>query len=433
MKLLFIGFSEQNANLLSFLIQQNFSHIDCVYIERHLTQDLKFSLPIIPSQHQDAQGFIINLDGTGMLSYQSRHKDSLLKYTKQLPTLLTTRMAIEPWQESLGQAHIFYLQSPYNKDSMLSILKDLLAYQQTSTPSPSITPVSKPQAMVSNNPATNPSDHTPNLSVAQNSPSTPQTDKKQPLFDNVLTQAPNNGEQTIIKNVLSQHFNAVYNTTLIKEFSKLFFQNQPFILRASRYHILVDGNNNLAISTNIARMIDYFTVAKNHEQFSSSMTVEVLDQAQYLAQAQELEQLGAKKYALNTLLWQIYHAILPEHIQTQARNLQLKVKFMPNFASLDDTPSYTQAVISSCLSLPKTLDELHIIFGEIKPENINRIFLLAVLSRIADLDVLATPRADNQISINQILKTQHKEQKNAGVNKATKTGFFRRLLQKLSL
>lgn len=183
----------------------------------------------------------------------------------------------------------------------------------------------------------------------------------------------------------------------------------------------------------IARILDYFSVAKNHEQFSSSITIEVLSNEQYLAHLQELERLDAKKYALNTLLWQIYHAILPDEIQTQARNLQIKVKFMPNFASLEDTPNYTQAVISSCLSIPKTLDELYVIFSEIKAEHINRIFLLAVLSKIVDLDVLATPRTDNQISINQILKTQHKKQKNDGVNKATKTGFFRRLLKKLSL
>lgn len=428
MKLLFVGFSEQNANLLSFLIQQNFTHIDCVYIERNLTQDLKFSLPIIPNEHKDAQGMIINLDGVGMLSYQTRHQESLSKYIKQLPTLLTTRMAIHPWQESLGEnGHILYLQAPYNKDSILDVLKQLIEQGKHGTPAIEAMLITTDAIQHSNPEASNekPSPAATDAQVAQAN--------KQSLFDNTLMLAPNNKEQALIENVLSEHFNAVYQTPLIKEFGKLFFQEQPFILRASRYYMLVDASNNLVISTNIARMLDYFTVAKNHEQFSSSITIEVLDNQQYSAQLHELERLDAKKYALNTLLWQIYHAILPEDIQTQAQNLQLKIKFMPNFASLEDTPSYTQAVISSCLSIPKTLDELYIIFGEIKPENINRIFLLAVLSKIVDLDVLATPRADNQISINQILKTQHKEQKNDGVNKAAKTGFFRRLLNKLSL
>lgn len=418
MKLLFIGFSEQNANLLSFLIQQNFTHIDCVYVERNLTQDLKFSLPIIPNQHKDAQAMIVNLDGVGMLSYQTRHKDNLEKYIKQLPTLLTTRMAIYPWQESLEQhANIFYLQAPYNKDSMLFVLHQLINCSKHISSTTT-------NANLTNDAPTN---HQTTTVI------TAHTDKKQSLFDSALIQAPNNKEQALIDKVLTKNFNAAYQTPLIKEFGKVFFQGQPFILRASRYYMLVDTNSNLAVSTNIARILDYFSVAKNHEQFSSSITIEVLSNEQYLAHLQELERLDAKKYALNTLLWQIYHAILPDEIQTQARNLQIKVKFMPNFASLEDTPNYTQAVISSCLSIPKTLDELYVIFSEIKAEHINRIFLLAVLSKIVDLDVLATPRTDNQISINQILKTQHKKQKNDGVNKATKTGFFRRLLKKLSL
>ena len=133
------------------------------------------------------------------------------------------------------------------------------------------------------------------------------------------------------------------------------------------------------------------------------------------------------------MLWQIYQAILPTDIQTQARNLQIKVKFMPNFATLEDTPSYTQAVISSCLSLPKTLDELYIIFSEIKTDSLNRIFLLAVLSKIVDMDILATPRQHDEVTVSQTLTIPSNQHKNDGVNKAVKTGFFRRLLSKLSL
>lgn len=422
MKFLFIGFSEQNANLLSFLIQQNFAHIECVYIERNLTQDLKFSLPDIPNEHQDAKGLIINLDGVGMLSYQSQHKDSLLNYTREYPTLLSTRMPIETWQSAFADAqHIFYLQAPYNKDNMLAVLQTLVQYTKTH-------PLHNPAQPILGDllpPQTE--------SVAPPKTTHQESDKKQPLAQSSLLEKPNNQAQNIIENVLSQYFSLVYEAPLVRAFSKLFFQDTPFVLRASRYYILVDAKNNLVMSTNIARVLDYFTVAKNHEQFANSITIEPLNDSEYLTYIQELESLYAKKYALNTLLWQIYQAILPTDIQTQARNLQIKVKFMPNFATLEDTPSYTQAVISSCLSLPKTLDELYIIFSEIKTDSLNRIFLLAVLSKIVDMDILATPRQHDEVTVSQTLTIPSNQHKNDGVNKAVKTGFFRRLLSKLSL
>ena len=80
MKLLLVGFSEQNANLLSFLIQQNFKDVNCIHIDRGLTSDLKFVLPEIPNEHKEARGFIINLGGVGMLSYQHQHSQMIMEY-----------------------------------------------------------------------------------------------------------------------------------------------------------------------------------------------------------------------------------------------------------------------------------------------------------------------------------------------------------------
>lgn len=57
MKLLLIGFSEQNANLLSFLIQQNFKGIQCDYVERNLTTDLRFALPTLTDAQKNCTGY----------------------------------------------------------------------------------------------------------------------------------------------------------------------------------------------------------------------------------------------------------------------------------------------------------------------------------------------------------------------------------------
>lgn len=421
MKLLLVGFSEQNANLLSFLIQQHFKDIWCVHIDRGLTDDLKFILPAITDEHQDAKGLIINLGGVGMLSYQHQHSQMIREYVQSRPALLTTRTAIGVWQEVLGKDDNFlYLQSPYTKDTILPILKTLIDKAQSF-----ITPIKnnhdKPDVVI-NIPAMTPQSFAPKADSE-----TEKTANRQPLSDNDLLALPNNPLQNNLQTMLNEHFSAVYGLPMIKEFSKLFYQNAPFILKTSRYDVLIDPKNNLAVSTNIARVMDYFTVAKSHPEFVSSITIEILSVNESLSQVRKMEQAGARKYILSTLLWQIYEAILPDEISTMAHNLQLKLKFMPNFADIAGTPSYVQAVLASCLSTPKTIKNLYALFSEIKPETIHRIFLLANLAKIADENLIGTTALENDHIPNRI------QQKNAGVNKAAKVGFFQRLLNKLTM
>lgn len=417
MKLLLVGFSEQNANLLSFLIQQHFKDVNCIHIDRGLTSDLKFVLPEIPNEHKEARGFIINLGGVGMLSYQHQHSQMIMEYVSGRPALLTTRTTINIWEEVLGMhGNFLYLQSPYTKDTILPVLQNLIekAKHFVVIPKNEIQ-IDKPDTIIEKSIIT---------------PKVTEEDKsalRQPLSHNDLLALPNSPVQNALQHMLKEHFSLVYTLPMIKEFSKLFYQNTPFILKTSRYDVLIDPKNNLAVSTNIARVLDYFTVAKSHPEFANSITIEILNVSESLSQVRKMEQAGAKKYILSTLLWQIYEAILPDEIQTMAHNLQLKLKFMPNFADIVGTPSYVQAVLASCLSTPKTIKNLHTLFSEIKPETIHRIFLLANLAKIADESLIGTMGLDDEKPSGRMT------QKNAGVNKAAKVGFFQRLLNKLTM
>lgn len=413
MKLLFIGFSEQNANLLSFLISQNFAGIECIYVERDLTSDLRFVLPTIPSQHNDARGLIINLGGIGMSTYHEQHKTALLAFTQHRPTLLTTRTPIDVWQEALtGFDHCLYIQSPYNKDTILPILQTLIDKGEMFNPA-SLEVV---ETLASN------------TAVNAPPPKPAEVERRQLLPDSILLQKPNNQAQSILEDALSRYFKEVYHAPMVKDLCKLFWQDEPFLLKTSRYEALIDPTKNLLVSSNIARIIDYLTIAKNHEEFANSITIEPLTQDIYGEYLHKLESGQAKKYALNQLIWQIYHAILPEEIATTAHNLQIKVKFMPNLVEINDLPTYTQAVMASCLSTPKTLSDLYTIFGEAPASTLNRLCLLAVLAKIVDLDSLhlVEPQAT------ALIQESHAQQKNQGVNKAVKTGFFKRLLSKLA-
>lgn len=417
MKLLLIGFSEQNANLLTFLVQQHFKGVDCVHIERNLTADLRFELPPVPSEHHNASGLVINLGGIGMSAYQTKHKESLSAYTQNRPTLLTTLAPIESWHEGLlGQTHYFYLQSPYNKDTILPVLQKLMNasfvfHSKQQKPEPSVAETA---------PMRSKQEDTTKQSTNKTEP-----ELKQSLFDNTLLNAPNTPSQAVIEKVLKEQFNSVYELPMVKAFSKLFYQQEPFVLKTSRYDVLIDPQRNLAISTNIARVIDYLGIAKTHPEFVSSIAIEPLDKTNHAEYTKKLESQNAKKYVLNALLWQIYHAILPDEIETMAHNLQIKVKFMPNLADVEGTPSYAQAVMASCLSVPKSLDTLYTLFSEATNSALNRLFLLAMLSKIIDLDILTAQPAQNR-------HQSDIPNKNDGVNKATKTGFFQRLLSKLS-
>ncbi|MDO4897471.1 MAG: hypothetical protein Q3971_08935 [Moraxella sp.] len=424
MKLLFVGFSEQNANLLGFLIEQNFTNIECVYIERDLTSDLRFVLPTIPDKHQDAHGLIVNLGGIGMLSYHEQHKNALLDFTQNRPTLLTTRTPINVWQEALaGFKQYFYIQSPYSKNTILPVLQQLIERGEVFIPQAGttfITPSAKTDIAP---PAPPQKKETPSEKTTEKEP-----DRKQLLSDSVLLQKPNNKEQNILEDALARHFNHIYHSPMVKDLCKLFWQDEPFLFKTSRYEALIDPKNNLLVSTNVARIIDYLTIAKNHAEFASSITVEPLDGKNHSDYLKKLERAKAKKYTLNTLIWQIYHAILPDEINTTAHNLQIKIKFMPNLVEIEDLPSYTQALMASCLSTPKTLGDLYTLFSEAKTGTLNRLCVLAMFAKIVDLDSLklAGPQDIN------LLQESHTAQKNAGVTKATKTGFFRRLLNKLA-
>lgn len=460
MKFLLIGFSEQNANLLSFLIQQNHKNIQCDYIERQLSKDQIFELPDI-STHSNSDALIINLDGVGMMSYQTRYKEMLQSFITDRPALLSTRMPIEAWQQNYQATNLIYLQSPYSKESMLESLEQLIAIKQDTR----VAPDPKPSSTVINNGAISSggnggisqdeidqiaslaqtsssrqtsvqSDVAPTQAKPTTDTSTSAESYRLPLTDNPIIRAPNNPAQNVVAKSLQIYFPEMYARPIIKEFAKLFYQSTPFVLITSRYQLLIDPDNNLAISTNVARVLDYLAVAKNHNEFAHSISLEPLTPERYRIHMMELDATGAKKYTLNTLLWQLYHAILPER-PSAAHNLQdslqIKVRFMPNFATLDSLPIYTQTVISSCLSLPKTLDELYTLFSDINPEQLNRICLLAILAKIVDLNVLATPRPKSQMATHALDGAERLTAKNDGVNKAAQSGFFRRLLNKLSL
>ncbi len=424
MKLLLIGFSEQNANLLSFLIQQNFKDIQCDYVERHLTDDLRFALPILTDSHKAAKGMIIDLGGVGMLSYHDNHKKTLTDFTKQYPTLLTTRMSIDVWQDALTDISTYlYIQSPYNKEGILPILQKLIKKTESFYPE---------QDDLNEQILSKPIVEVPKFATHTPKSATVAAPLKQSLFDNTVLNSPDNRQQAVVSNVLLKYFNEVYHTPMVKELAKLCLQNEPFLLRTSRYEVLIAPEQSLAISSNIARVLDYFTVAKNHDEFAKSITVEFLNNKQYMEELGRLSGDNGKKYGLNTLLWQIYQIILPNDIETTAHNLQIKLKFMPNLADIKDIPNYVQAVLASCLSIPKSLGHLYILFNEATPTMINRLYLLAVLSKTADLDVVAVLKTDDDIPLNQGLTLPARNDKNEGVNKAGKTGFFQRLLSKLA-
>lgn len=409
MKFLFIGFSEQNANLLSFLIEQNYANVKCVCIERQaLDQNSTFTLPNIDA-HKDAQYLIINLDGVGMLSYQSRHKASLLEFIGNRIAIITTRMSIDSWQEALSDSeHILCLQAPYNRNTMLDTLSAMVSKN----------PSKKSTAIESHNNSPSLESDTEELSKSQS---------RQPLEHNELVNHDNNQAQKLIEQILSHHFGGAYQSPMVKEFSKIFYQSRPFILRTGRFQVLIDPAHNMAVSLDFARVLDYLEIAKNQVQFINSITIEPIDGQQLARHLQEFQNKQAKKQTLSALLLQIYHAILPNNIETTTKDLQVKVKFMPNFTNLDDIPSHTQEIIAACLSSPRTLDDLYTIFNHVNPLKLNRIFILMILSKIADLDVLNSPRKTTLLSSNNGLTD-----KNHDVNKANKTGFFRRLLNKLA-
>lgn len=487
MNLLLIGFSEQNATAIRMLCKRDFQSIQSFFISRQFSTQMNLILPRRDQILVAADAFIIDLEGVGMTRYSREAQADLLEFIDNKPTILASRRDLSDWKilEQHSNASVFYLSVPYSINDMNDVLRtiqsdkimsDRALDKQESVSSASgvsskdvdslfaasnFLQSSSTSSDSKNQSATSRLDERLDSNISQISPDDKATinttslirqelsvNDKSTLIDSHddekrLSSINSNKDHAIGKNqpninildsVLQQYFAAVYDTILVQSVLSVFAQKQPVVLQVDKYELLIDPvERSVLMDTDITRVVDYFCIVGTHKYALSStdrVKVMPISNERYMQKSQQLSISGHKKYALSTIFWQLAAEVDFKDIPNVVNTLQLKIKYIPNFAMMRFVPSYIYPVLAACLNKVRTVTELQTLFPELSLRQLNHIILLCILSGVVDEGTLVADPMQVATSQQQIVDEKYI---NTDIRQANRTGFFKRLLQKLSI
>ncbi len=244
-------------------------------------------------------------------------------------------------------------------------------------------------------------------------------------------------QQDIVTNVVFKYFSNTNQETLLAELVQMFTQINPIHMQVGRYNLLINTSKQYVLMDNLERILDYFSLVRNSTEVKNSFYYQSLDKIQYITTRNNLIKNGGKRYPLTFVMWQIFSQLLEKNLPFENHQLQFKARFMPNFAIMKEKPDHMNFVIASCLTKPKTIVELKQTFPYLSENVLNRVFLISILSGVADRNILLvshkTQKSCEQLAQQQTSKKNQQKQKTKEIQRANKTGFFQRLLEKLKL
>lgn len=417
MKFLLIGFSEQAQNALEVLLSREFTGHSYYSIPRQFSSFLYPVVPKISTETlEQCDACIIDLDGIGMLTFDEKHRTQLVELIRKKSAILISRQIKHLWQDHVPlwtNAYIEYLEQPYTKDEMSTVINRILAKESVPT---HLSTQQKDESIV-----TDIVDNEP-LSIFQEKAQLPAIPYRTKFTEILLKQRWADFEQQLV----------------FKHLLSIFSQSQPFNLKISQHELLVIPEQNKAIVAKPQSVIDYFSLLKSFKLSTFNIESKPIHGDIKKVEA-ELLHNGAKPYQLGLLLWQIYQEVIPEEFDINHENLYLKVKYMPDFSNMTNVPTYMNSVISSCLDKPQHCAQLKTIFPFLSVYNLNRVFILAVLCNYAEIEsfepVVQFYAQHNSQSEELVEKIEPKPviEQNGEVIKARKNGLLERLLAKLNL
>lgn len=386
------------------LINRNYLGCQVVVIERMFCENLRLCLPNLPKEHQNADAMIISLEGVGMIRFAQRHIKTLQDYIGVRTVIFTTKSNLEDWQAAriLPQDFAIFVQTPYNKDTMTMALNALLT----------VAPTAKFRG-----------DEFYNLHFAEDAP------KDDFLSDIPIPKAPKNRDH-FLHQILDTYFHTKQNE-ILHNVVQIILAEGPVKITVGRQVVYANYRKNLALIDNKAKLMDYCTIMKTFEVLDCALDVEPISDDVFGWVMNASPNNGYQKHALSALLWQMYSKILPPHIDNPAHSLLLKLRYMPNFSQIDGVSESVRSLLAACLVTPKTIQQLHnTANSDIDKATIHRIFLLAILSGVSDLDVLkySFTKDKSQAIPSQINAPDY----NQGIKKAQASGFLNRLIKVLN-
>lgn len=366
MKLLLVGFSAQNAAMLNALINMNDVQ-KVVEVALSFDDNLRLCLPTIFDEHQDAQLMIINLGGVGMPNPSIAQQERLLAFIDGRMALLTTQSAVKAEQLSdlLASPTVLFVQSPYTKTVMTQEIDRAIKLAQA-------LPTTRPKAVT----ATPQKDS--ELS-ATNAPTEQQVPTRTVVYD----------KSEWLHALLVTHF--ADNVALSHRFADILTARMPVKMLIGTQVVYANRLTHTALVSDWAALM---RDCQNGAHSTESIKVIPIDTNDF----EEVEHSNIKKYPLSICLWQMATRLLPKSIGFSNHQLLLKVRLLPSIDKEQEMPSELQTLTSVCLLKPKTCTQLS---GRLDCDKVaaNRLFLLAILSGVADDEVLSHAFYDTTPSI----------------------------------
>lgn len=243
------------------------------------------------------------------------------------------------------------------------------------------------------------------------------------------------------RQLLKKHFSSVNNQQFIHELLGFFAKTTPFIIKVHRTRTLVHPLQGYAISEDLPKILEYLSLTKSYNLLYNVLKVTEINEQEAEQYLQGLKKLGGRQISISAMLWQVFQTVLNEDVAYDGHQLSLKLKFMPNLSHLGDIDTSIGLVFATCLSMPKTIDQLKYFFPNISENRLNTILFLSILSQMADFSVINSQVTSKTATQSSTAKVHHQviepdansdKQLNTDVSRAKKTGFFKRLLNKLS-
>lgn len=396
LKLLLIGFTQTNANVIQIFIEMTFKdiHVDAI-IKPTNTQTLNLNdLP----QSTQSEVFIIDFEGVGLDLEDKNIVQTLADYTNGKPILFISRQQSMP----VALPNYEWLTTPYTRqqmnDSLTSLLSKTPSYYTNPVPSTFSQTV---QPNVSNNPP-----------VEQGIDSTISPNDVKKVFDVLMDVFGNIHEQPF--------FNFVKDLQLSQECIQV---------TINQHDMYFNPKDKSIISLNLERMADSFIVGLRKE----SILFTKLDSNTFQQKSAYLLAQGAKQYTLSQLVWLIGLDIIQAKRDAygEIHPLKFEARYMPNIAHIHSVPKYVVPLIASCLGRVRGLSDFNSMFPQLTNAQINQVMILLTMSQAIRVETLLD--SVKQSTATTLPTNMPNSQSNLGVQKANKTGFFRRLLSRLGM
>lgn len=398
-KTLVVGFHDTEQRTLMMLKDLVFPQLDMQCVSRLVNDKHQIQLPPHPAHSVDF--YIIDLAGVGLTPQDNTYPITISEFTNNKPTIFITRHAPSDWQ-GLVATHTQFLPLAYNRMQMqTAIAQAIQAVPQSANAqhSQSEAPVTSIEAV-------------------------------QVLSEDVI----------IEKNfaLLAKTFDGLENSIhfqLCKQIQQL---SNYAVLQVGQYTMYINPFEKSVIANRLNRLIDHMTVIQNTPYQPDSFSIQMLTVDQYHHQVKTLIEAGEQKVLMSQMIWQLGLEGISPSRYNNLHELRLKAKYMPNLANIRYVPNYVSSVVASCLGKTRHLTELNALFTQLTNGQINQVIILMILSNIIDSPILLTThdiaKQKNPPALGATASTTISPQptNNTGINQARKTGFFSRLLSKLS-